>query len=143
LDINRQRQQDEVLETSPVALTVTKFVTDHAFNGWHGTPTLLLSELKNVAQSMQIDPSRKPFPQNVNWLWKRLEEVIPNLRDQGIMISRERNDDRLIHIELSRPTNSTNTDNGPDGKGYSFEEIESRFSSDSDNSGTQNPIYPI
>lgn len=121
LEANRQRQQNEVMDTSPVAMVVARFMALNQ-DVWQGTPTELLKELRKVANQLEIDPDKKPFPQDVNWLWKRLEEVVPNLREQGIVVSRDKDNKRSIHITKSAIA-ETNVDNGPDGKGYDLSNL--------------------
>ena len=118
LESNKHRQHDEVMDTSPVASVVAHFM--EGFIGeWCGTPTTLFADLRRHAEGMKIDPNKKPFPQSVSWLWKRLEDVIPNLREQGIIVTRDRDNERLIHI--AKPGSAAfegTTDLGPGGQGY-------------------------
>ena len=95
---NLQRQQQEVLDSSPVALAVISLMGDGSPDIWTGTPESLLASLRQSAESIQIDPDKKPFPQNANWLWRRLEEAVPTLRELGIEVSREKGKERIIRI---------------------------------------------
>ncbi len=97
LKANRQLQHDEVIETSSVAFMIMQFMKIHT--EWQGTPTALLTELKDVADGIGLD-KQKVLPKQANWLWRKLEEVIPNLRERGIIVTRDRGDG-LRNIQIT------------------------------------------
>jgi hypothetical protein len=87
MEANRQLQHDEVIETSAVAHMVVQFMNSK--REWHGTPTMLLKELQATADGLGLD-KHTGLPKHSNWLWRKLEEVVPNLREKGIAVTHER-----------------------------------------------------
>lgn len=80
-------QNEEALEASTTAECIMILMKDK--EDWKGSPSLLLSELITVAEANNIDKESKSFPKTANIVWKRLQEVIPNLKDVGIECIRD------------------------------------------------------
>lgn len=101
---NVKRQNDAAIDASPLAQAVIEFMRDR--DGWTGTPSLFLEELRRAAASVEIDMKDRAWPLNVNWLWRRLRPVLPNLMDLGIECVDERSRDgrRITLRSLKQPT---------------------------------------
>jgi len=84
---NRDIQNKEALEASTTAECIMILMKDK--EDWKGSPSLLLSELITVANVNNIDKESKSFPKTANMVWKRMQEVIPNLKDVGIVCTRD------------------------------------------------------
>ncbi len=80
-------QNTEALEASPVAQIILALMENR--NMWEGSPTELLDELMSIAEDKKIDTNTKKFPRDVNWVWRRLQEVNPNLKEVGIKVRRD------------------------------------------------------
>lgn len=93
---NQQAQNQEALASHPLGAAVTVFMEDR--DQWSGTPSETLEQLEKVAEEESIDTSAKLWPGAANWLRRRLNEVEPNLREDGIEIGGTRGDDRCIRF---------------------------------------------
>lgn len=94
-------QNKEALEASTTAECIMILMKDK--EDWKGSPSLLLSELITVAEANNIDKESKSFPKTANMVWKRLQEVIPNLKEVGIdcTSNRESSTRKIIIINHS------------------------------------------
>ena len=58
---------------------------------WTGTPTALYGEFKNIVDSeswnLNIDTKSRYYPKAVNTFTRRLNEVIPSLKEKGLKIT--------------------------------------------------------
>lgn len=102
---NINSQNDEALDASPVGTCVIYFMSDQ--ESWSGSPTELLSEFEKIAINLKIDQKSKAWPKEPRWLWKRINEVLPNLEEVGIKATRDKGDTRLIVLERI-PKNDVN-----------------------------------
>ncbi len=97
-NINEQNQ--EVLEGAPIATAVMEFMKDK--NQWCGSSSQLLKALEEVALDLSLDTSAKHWPKAPNILSRRLNEILPNLKQAGISIKRLKDEqgikDRGIEI---------------------------------------------
>jgi hypothetical protein len=99
---NIDDQNDEVIESSPVAeallLFVGKLKTDH----WEGTPTSLLKELTDIIDQIKPELKRSNlWPKASNKLTSKINEIVSNLKEKGIeIITGEKNieGNRIIRI---------------------------------------------
>lgn len=92
-------QNTEALEASPIAKVVFNFMETQS--EWSGSATDLYEKLDHIAESLNVDKRNNRYPNDPNWLWRRLKEVKPNLAAQGIMIEkddRDRSRGRIIRL---------------------------------------------
>jgi len=80
-------QNTEALEANPIAKVIINFM--ECQSEWTGSPTVLLHELNNVAESLMIDTGDKRYPSDPRWLWRRIKEVKPNLETVGVHINKD------------------------------------------------------
>lgn len=108
-DQNIIKQNNSVVDASPVAQTVLKFMEET--NEWEGPPGSLYEQLKQIADQLNISPGGKyGFPADTGWLTKRLKEVRPNLESLGISYELNR-DSKARSIKLvSTNTNAVTND---------------------------------
>jgi hypothetical protein len=96
---NRKRQDEEVIESSALAIVVIKLLESGNID--RITPTTLLTKLEEVAIGLNINIIRdKSFPRNATWLGRRLNEIKINLREYGLEIewSEDNQQRRVISI---------------------------------------------
>lgn len=86
---NRALQNEEALDSSPVARTVRILVERHA-GCWEGTPEILLRELRGIAEEGEIDIKHRSWPKAAHVLTRRIKEVRPNLAEVGIVATYSR-----------------------------------------------------
>ncbi len=96
---NIEMQNESALSASPVGQAVVALMERES--RWEGTPADLLGELVRVAKAERIDTSSQQWPGSANWLWRRLNEVRPNLASIGIVAEHGR-DGTARKIELHR-----------------------------------------
>ena len=85
---NKRLQTEEVLEASPVATSIIKFMESKP-GEWRGTTTELLEALERVAtEQLKINIKSRPWPKRPNILSRRINEVKTNLREVGIIVER-------------------------------------------------------
>lgn len=83
---NIQLQSREVIDSSTVAPAVIELMTRRNDEDWIGNATHLLSDLKNDAETLNIDIKSKYWPKSANSLSRKLKEIKVNLRQVGIEI---------------------------------------------------------
>lgn len=93
---NISRQHDEAINASPIGLVIMNFMEEKDI--WEGTPTELLIEFENIAENLKVNTKSKVWPKDPRWLWRRIQEVLPDLEAKGIKAERGRNDDRNITL---------------------------------------------
>ena len=103
LELNRKHQTEEALDASPVAQAVLEFMTDRT--SWEGTATELLQELNTVAERLRIDVRAKAWPKDYRWVTRRINLVVPNLADQGIVFIVLDPDGKSRSLTLTRSGN--------------------------------------
>lgn len=81
---NQQIQTEEVIEGSPVATILVKFIESRY--KWVGTASMLLNELETTAESLGIEIQNRLWPRAAHVLTRRLNEIRTNLRAVGISI---------------------------------------------------------
>lgn len=116
---NISRQNQEAIDASPVGIALIQFLSDK--DSWTGTATELLTELEKLAEQLHIDTGGKLWPKDARWVWRRINEILPNLETEDIRASQSRDKQRLITLqknddivdEVSQPQsdNNDNTDN--------------------------------
>jgi hypothetical protein len=80
-------QNDEVIESSPVAEVLILFVSEMYKDYWGGTPTALYKELTDIADQIKPELKRSNlWPKASNKLTSKINEVEPNLKEKGIEI---------------------------------------------------------
>lgn len=95
---NTKRQNIAAIESSSTAQVVLEFMKGR--NEWEGASSELYSMLKQIAEkaNLQIGGSGG-FPKAVNWLWRKIKEVKPNLLSLGIeVVSGEVSTNSVIYI---------------------------------------------
>jgi hypothetical protein len=85
---NVEKQNEEVLQGHPVAAAVMALMDR---NGeWEGTPSELLRKLEEEAEAQKIDIRDKLWPKSPVWMTRRLNEVVTNLADVGVLVEDNR-----------------------------------------------------
>jgi hypothetical protein len=109
---NRQIQTEEIIEFSQVATVITYMMFDKYDNQneWDGTASGLLGEFKSIIETdenrdipqLNIDVKNEYWPKNGNALRRRLNELIPTLKQIGLEFTfykaTDRNKTRRITI---------------------------------------------
>jgi hypothetical protein len=100
---NRELQSEEVIESSQIATCLIylmfekykdyyiegKEYNDKNYETWKGTASQLLDELNNIAMSvdsLHIDIQSQYWPQAANSLRRRLNEILPTLKQADLII---------------------------------------------------------
>jgi hypothetical protein len=96
------RQNDEVIDSNPIALAIRKlveeFLTSHSDSSntiFEGTPMELLDQLNRISEVHRINTYSKEWPKDVKWLIRRINMVKSNLHkalDVRISTSRDSRD---------------------------------------------------
>ena len=95
---NREHHNEEALNNSPVALAVLELVGQNSI--WEGTPSELYRRLTDVARfELHMAEHGSNWPKAPQFLTKRLNEIKPNLRRMGVIVSDARAQKRTIRIE--------------------------------------------
>lgn len=94
---NIQRQNEEALEASPIAVSVLALMERKDI--WEGTPTELLSEFNEWTEALKIDTKSRMWPKDARWLWRRIQEAKTNLEANDILVTRSRDSRRTITIQ--------------------------------------------
>ena len=84
------------LEESPVGLCILSFMED--LPEWLGTPSQLHNELEMIADGLHIDKKSNTWAKSPRSLGKKIRLIIPNLREEGIMVETQNSGDRNIRI---------------------------------------------
>lgn len=116
---NIQRQNNEVLESHPVAVAVMHFMSGRTV--WEGEPSELHRQLEDEAEESRIDTRDKDWPKAANRLTRRLNEIKPNLLAAGIEVTGGRGKRRHIHIEKIGKQPSLPTQSSPISKNNNLE----------------------
>jgi hypothetical protein len=96
---NISRHNEEALNNSPVALAVILHMSLRD-DEWRGTPSELYRVLTDLAkQQLHLAEYGSGWPKAPQFLTKRLNEIKPNLRRRGILITEVRGDERIICLE--------------------------------------------
>ncbi len=97
-------QNDEVIESSPVAESILLFMNekDQGFV-WEGAPTKLHNVLTDIIDQTKPELKRSNlWPKASNKLTSKINEIIPNLKEKGIDIvtgEKNREGNRIIRLE--------------------------------------------
>jgi hypothetical protein len=102
---NREIQTDEIIESSQIATILMYMMFQKYGNNdiWEGTPTALYGEIKNIVDTdanketpeLNINTYDKYYPKSVKSFGRRLNEIIPTLKDKGLEIYRYEESDTL------------------------------------------------
>lgn len=113
----KEKQVHGTVDGSPIAQAIISYMTGR--QNWEGSSTALHEALENVAESLNLDPKRnKAWPKASNWLWPRINSVLPTLQALGIEAERDRNaTGTWIHIRRVPATSSNEARGGPNGAG--------------------------
>ena len=99
---NINNQNDEVIESSPVAEVLLLFMNERDQEYWEGTPTELHKKLTDVVDLIKPDIKRSNlWPKASSKLTCKINEIIPNLKEKDIEIvtgERDNKGDRVIKI---------------------------------------------
>jgi hypothetical protein len=96
---NTRFQTTEALGASPIAQALIRFMEDR--DQWEGLAGELLQELNTVAAHEHLDTRSSAWPKDTRWLWRRIQEVRPNLAAPGLRADHETRRDRA-HIRITR-----------------------------------------
>jgi hypothetical protein len=94
---NAQDRNTEVLSTNPVAVSVMEMLKSTP--QWRGTATQLLKQLQLTAGVLGIPTYGEDWPRSASYLKRRLNDIKPNLEDDGIKVTFTHGAQRIIHIE--------------------------------------------
>lgn len=89
-----QDRTREALEAHPVGLAVERFMETR--DSWSGAPKDLLEELEEVAEEEGINTDAKLWPGSASWVYRRLKDVKPQLKQVGIEVNRTKSKHRFI-----------------------------------------------
>lgn len=99
---NISNQNDEVIESSPVAEALLLFVFEMEKEHWEGSPTRLYRELTDIIDQIKPELKRsKEWPKASNKLTSILNSVANNLKEKGIEVitgERDSHGNRIIKI---------------------------------------------
>lgn len=111
---NINSQNDEVIESSPVAEAILLFVKDWEIgHQWRGTPSKLHTDFTNMIDQIKPDLKKSNlWPKASSTLTPKINEVKPNLKQRGVDIvtgERDHEGGRIITItKLSTIKNDFN-----------------------------------
>ncbi|MDQ3834534.1 MAG: EAL domain-containing protein [Actinomycetota bacterium] len=89
-----------ILDSSPVANVIIRFMADR--EEYTASSSKAYEDLERVAEDIGISTGQdKAWPKSPRWLWRRIKEVLPLLRAEGIEATREE-DERGSTITLRR-----------------------------------------
>lgn len=97
---NISRQNQEALDASPVGVALLEFMSNR--ENWVGTPTDLLNELEKLTEQLHINPKHKLWPKDARWVWRRINEILPNLETENIKATQSRDKQRLITLQKTK-----------------------------------------
>ena len=102
---NVEMQSTEALDASSVAQAVVEFMQDKT--DWQGTPSELYAMLNEIAESLGINTAAtenkrkkqaRDWPADANWLTRKLNLVVPNLAQVGLIFEQNRVERRRIIV---------------------------------------------
>lgn len=105
---NIDQQNQEAIDSSPIAVAITEFMSDQ--DKWLGTPTELLGELEKLMEKLHINKNDKLWPKDARWVWRRIMQVLPNLEMQGIKANQGRDKQRIITLQKVKEVDDSNDD---------------------------------
>lgn len=115
---NIDNQNNEVIESSPVAKTLMLFMSEEKKILWQGTPTELLMRLNDIVDQIDLSIRRSHiWPKTSSSLTTKINEISPILKEKGLEINtggRDNHGDRYIEIKklLRSRQNELNQNNG-------------------------------
>ena len=99
--LNNQKDSNyEAILSNPVGAAIVKL--NRSNSKWEGTPTELLRQLTDIAESENINTSISGWPKAANSLSRRLNEIKSNLKDIGIDIEIVKGVERKIIISKQK-----------------------------------------
>lgn len=99
---NRGTVAENAFEADPVAVAIDKLAREAGPDGWHGTPTELLTELTlHVSESVRRS---RAWPLTAQALGNRLDRIAPLLRGRSIHLERRHSGVRTVTIVAIPPT---------------------------------------
>jgi hypothetical protein len=99
---NVKRQNDTVIEASPLAQTIIVFMQE--LSEWQGSSSILYGELFEIAERLNLYTKGHDddgFPKASTWLWRKMVPIRPNLLELGIRVNRSENKSGSL-IQLSK-----------------------------------------
>jgi hypothetical protein len=93
---NVEKQNTEAIAASSLGELIMKLMEER--EEWSGTPSRLLSDLKDIASILNIDIKHTPFPKAPSTLGRRINELKINLFELGIFIDFEKSGNRIYTI---------------------------------------------
>ncbi|MSU54553.1 MAG: hypothetical protein EXS48_01800 [Candidatus Staskawiczbacteria bacterium] len=94
---NISQQHEEAIDANPVGTAIIKFMENK--DRWEDTATRLLAELNHVAIQLGINNKSNIWPREANWVWRKINIVLVNLKAHGIIVSKSKHGKRNITIE--------------------------------------------
>ena len=86
----------EALAESVIGGVMLSFMEARA--DWEGTPTQLHNELEMLADAHGVDVKSRMWAKTPRSLGKRLRLILPNLREEGVMVEISKSGNRNIRI---------------------------------------------
>ncbi len=111
---NIGRQNETVIEASPIAQTILRFMENH--DTWEGSSSELYTELFNIAEKLRFTTNSRDndsFPKSANMLWKRIAPIRPNLLELGIIVKQNRVAKFNLILLSKVPENASTTSTPP------------------------------
>ena len=119
---NIYNQNDEIIESSPVAEAIVLYMNELEREYWEGTPTRLYKTLTDVIDQIKPDLKRSNvWPKASNTLTSMINDVAHNLKEKGIEVitgERDSQGNRVIKIRKLRKSinNNNNYENGSENR---------------------------
>lgn len=112
---NIYNQNDEIIESSPVAEAIVLYMNELEREYWEGTPTRLYKTLTDVIDQIKPDLKRSNvWPKASNTLTSMINDVAHNLKEKSIEVitgERDSQGNRVIKIrKLRKSINNNNHD---------------------------------
>ena len=102
---NYERQNDEVLNSDPVATLTIEFMRDK--DDWYGTHSQLRDKFVELSDSCAINAKHKNFPKDAAALGRRLRSIMSNLRHEGIWYMPEKRKNYGVPLTLKKRNQPT------------------------------------
>jgi hypothetical protein len=96
----------EVIDASPIGACVKDLMDELGENGLYiGTPTEFYEKIKSIAEKQGLNKSEE-WPKGANHMIRKLNEIIPNLQDEGYsIITGERIGSKRRAVKIERIKN--------------------------------------
>jgi hypothetical protein len=93
-------QSEQVIESSQVATCIKELML--VTENWSGTASELYAKLESIAEELKINIKPKYWPKAPNALSRRLNEIIPSLKEIGIQVDTSEDDKKRKIIIITK-----------------------------------------